>query len=59
MFSIDFKGRTNLIAQEIISAVGMRGFYIKELGGDFDFWNSRVEGMIASGELRPISIIRK
>lgn len=59
MFSIDFKGQTNLTAQEIPSAVGMRGFYIVELEGDYDFWTHRVEGMIASGELRPISRIRK
>lgn len=58
MFSIDFKGQTNLIAQEIVSAVGMRGFYIVGLG-DFDFWTDRVEGMIARGELRPISLLKK
>lgn len=58
MFAIDFKGQYNLIAQEIVSAVGMRGFYIVGLG-DFDFWNSTVEGMIARGELRPISLIGK
>ncbi len=58
MFAIDFKGQTNLIAQEIVSAVGMRGFAIAGLG-DFDFWASTVEGMIARGELRPISLLKK
>lgn len=59
MFAIDFKGQTNLTAYEIISAVGMRGFFIPELCGDFDFWTHRVEGMLASGELRPVSPVRK
>lgn len=56
MFSIDFKGHTNLIAQEIVSAVGMRGFYIVGLG-EFDFWKSTVEAMIACGDIRPVSMV--
>jgi hypothetical protein len=59
MFAIDFKGQTNLTAFEIVSAVGMRGFFIPELAGDYDFWTYNVEGMIARGELRPVSPVRK
>lgn len=56
MFAIDFKGYENLNAQEIPSAVGMRGFYIGgALGGDYDFDKYRVDTMISNGTLRPAS----
>lgn len=58
-YAIDFKGRTNLLAQEIPSAVGMVGFYIHALGGDYDFPKSRFEGMIARNEARPVSFVGK
>lgn len=55
MFAIDFKGQINLTAVEIPSAVGMRGFYIPELNGEYDFQTYRIEGMLRSGDLRPVS----
>lgn len=56
MFAIDFKGHENLNAQEIPSAVNMRGFYIGgALDGEYDFAKYRVESMIADGTLRPAS----
>ena len=57
MFAIDFKGQNNLTAQEIPSAVGMRGFYIGELKGEYDFCKYRVESMLRDGTLRPASYI--
>lgn len=58
-YAIDFKGRRNLLAQEIPSAVGMVGFFIPDLGGDYDFNKSRFEGMIARNEARPVSFVGK
>jgi hypothetical protein len=58
-YSIDFKGQRNLLAQEIPSAVGMRGFYIHALGGDYDFNASRFEGMVSRHEARPVSFVGK
>lgn len=54
MFAIDFKGQTDLIAQEILSAVGMRGLFIQGMG-EFDFDAARFGFMIRSGQLRPCS----
>ena len=57
-FVIDFKGHENLAAQEIPSAVGMRGLYIGQpLDGEYDFHRSRFEQMIRDGVLRPASYI--
>lgn len=55
-FAIDFKGHENLNAQEVPSAVGMRGLYIGgALDGEYDFRSGRLENMIADGSLRPAS----
>jgi hypothetical protein len=54
-YAIDFKGHKNLLAQEIPSAVGMRGFYIHDLGGDYDFRD--FEYRIAKGEAREVSFV--
>ncbi|MBO4228029.1 hypothetical protein [Bradyrhizobium neotropicale] len=55
MFAIDFKGQTNLLAQEIPSAVGMRGFYIGALKGEYYFFRYDCEKMLKEGTLRPCS----
>lgn len=57
MFAIDFKEHRNLVAQEIPSAVGLRGFLIEGLG-EFDFEARRVAAMIESGKLRPVSFLK-
>ncbi|MBN9033675.1 MAG: hypothetical protein J0I23_28165 [Rhizobiales bacterium] len=54
MFAIDFKGSKNLLAQEIPSAVGLRGFLIAGLG-EFDFDRARVMTMLRAGTLREVS----
>jgi hypothetical protein len=54
-YALDFKGRNNLLAQEIPSAVGMRGFYIHELGGEYDFRD--FEYRIAKGEAREVTFV--
>jgi hypothetical protein len=54
-YAIDFKGRKNLIAYEIPSAVGMIGFYIPDLDGDYDFFEYRWRGMLDRHEARPCS----
>ena len=57
-FAIDFKGYENLSAQEIPSAVGMRGLYIgDQIDGEYDFHTSRFEQMLRDGTLRPASYI--
>ena len=57
-FVIDFKGQENLAAQEIPSAVGMRGLYIGDsLDGEYDFPAYRFEQMLRDGTLRPASYI--
>lgn len=57
-FAIDFKGHENLVAQEIPSAVNMRGLYIgAPLGGEYDFYAYRFEQMIRDGVLRPACYI--
>jgi hypothetical protein len=57
-YAIDFKGHTNLAAQEIPSAVGMRGLYIGDaLKGEYDFQTYRFEQMLRDGTLRPASYI--
>ena len=57
-YAIDFKGLTNLAAQEIPSAVGMRGLYIGgELNAEYDFAAYRFEQMLSEGTLRPACYI--
>jgi hypothetical protein len=56
-YAIDFKGQTNLLAQRIPSAVGMVGFYIHALGGEFDLLASRFASMLSSNEARPVSFV--
>lgn len=56
-FAIDFKGHTNLIAVEIPSAVGMRGLYIRDLGGEYDFRHSDFDARIRAGSFRECSRI--
>lgn len=56
-YAIDFKGQTNLLAQQIPSTVGMVGFYIHALGGEYDFFTSRFEGMLSRNEARPVSFV--
>lgn len=58
-YAIDFKGHRNLLAQEIPSAVGMVGFYIHALGGDYDFGASRFEEMKRTNAARPVSFVGK
>lgn len=56
-FVIDMKGRQNLRAYEIPSAVGMRGLFVPELKGEFDFIGSRFEAMQRAGQLRPATTL--
>lgn len=58
-YAIDFKGHKNLLAQEIPSAVGMRGFYIHALGGDYDFSAYSFEMLVATSSARPVSFVGK
>lgn len=58
-YSIDFKGHRNLLAQEIPSAVGMVGFYIHALDGDYDFHTHRFEEMKRTNVARPVSFVGK
>lgn len=56
-YALDFKGRRNLFAQEIPSAVGMRGFYIADLDGEYDFFTYDFDAMVRAGTARPASFI--
>lgn len=56
VFSIDIFGASNAYAQEIPSAVGLRGFYIAG-HGEFDFSKHKVERMLSAGDLRPASYV--
>ncbi|WP_024278601.1 hypothetical protein [Xanthobacter sp. 126] len=56
MFIIDFQGRENLIAQEIPSAVGMRGLAVQGLG-EFDFDATRFAMLQRFGHIRPASAL--
>lgn len=58
MFAIDFKGRTNLPAVEIPSAVGMRGLYVPD-HGEFDWYGWQFAAMLQDGTLRPCSKVRQ
>jgi len=55
LFSIDFKGHKNILAQEICSAVGMRGLFIPALNGDYDFSSFDFNARVNRGEFRPVS----
>lgn len=57
MFAIDHFGETNLTAQEVPSAVGMRGFYIPGRG-TFDWPAYLVRRMERDGTLRPCSKVK-
>lgn len=56
-YAIDFKGQKNLLAQEIPSAVGMVGFYIHALDGEYDFHTYRFEEMKRTDQARPVSFV--
>lgn len=58
-YAIDFKGQENLLAQEIPSAVGMRGFYIHALNGEYDFDKERFASMIRNNQARECSFVGK
>lgn len=53
-YIIDMRFGDNLTAQEIPSAVGMRGLHIHG-HGDYDFPKYAWDGMLRSGQLREAS----
>jgi len=56
-YAIDFKGHENLLAVEIPSAVGMRGFYIHALKGEYDFFTYDWEQMLRDNRARPCTYV--
>lgn len=55
IFIVDIKGHKNLEAVEIPSAVGMRGLYIHELAGEYDYPTYEFEARLGNGVFRTAS----